>query len=210
MTATIKAEQLTPSKWRVLAIPFGGPFAGGKDLDGEYFSARTDIKPDWFDRRPILWHHAKDETIGDASLGVEDDLERKRDGWWATAWLDRSSEYWAMVDALLRAGKVYGSSGSIGHGVRIDRETGEILVWPHVEQTLTPTPANPYARVVPSKALDHYTTAGIAVPDAIRALLTDPAPADLRDDLPTGGGSAAMARLAGALDSLDEVIRLIR
>jgi hypothetical protein len=46
----MKAEQLSTAKWRVLAIPFGGPFKG-KDLDGEYFSPRTDVRPDWFPGR---------------------------------------------------------------------------------------------------------------------------------------------------------------
>ena len=32
----LKAEQLSAAKWRVLSIPFGGPF-DGKDLDEEFF-----------------------------------------------------------------------------------------------------------------------------------------------------------------------------
>ena len=42
----LKAEQLSAAKWRVLSIPFGGPF-DGKDLDEEFFSERTDIKEAW-------------------------------------------------------------------------------------------------------------------------------------------------------------------
>jgi hypothetical protein len=53
-------------------------------------------------------------------------------------------------------GKVYGSSGSLPNFVKTDKATGEILVWPYIEQTLTPTPANPYATVVPAKAIDHF------------------------------------------------------
>ena len=59
MTDFLKAERLSSHKWRVLSIPFGGPF-DGKDFDDEFFSGRTDIKPDWFDRRPLVWHHAGD------------------------------------------------------------------------------------------------------------------------------------------------------
>jgi hypothetical protein len=181
----LKAEQLSNAKWRVLAIPFGGPLKG-KDLDGEYFSPRTDIKPDWFRERPVLWHHAGDSVIKDESLGTEDDLTEEKDGWWGTVWLDRSNRYWEQVNALLAAGKVYGSSGALGHLVQKARD-GEILTWPHIEQTLTPTPANPFARVVPAKAIDHFTLAGIPVKGL----------ADLGPDLSSDGDDPAM-RLAKA------------
>jgi hypothetical protein len=187
----LKAEQLSNSKWRVLAIPFGGPFAGNKDADGEYFSPRTDVKAEWFRERPVLWHHAMDEVIKDESLGTEDDLDKEKDGWWATVWLDRSSRYWERVNALLAAGKVYGSSGALGHLVQKARD-GEILVWPHIEQTLTPTPANPFARVVPAKAVTDFTSAGIPLPD-------------LGPDLPLGGEDLAIARArayASAVEAL--------
>ena len=202
----LKAEQLSTAKWRVLAIPFGGPFKGGKDADGEYFSPRTDVKPDWFRERPVLWHHGKDEVIEDDSLGTEDDLKRVADGWWATVWLDRSNRYWDRVNTLLAAGKVYGSSGALGHLVQKARD-GEILVWPHIEQTLTPTPSNPFARVVPAKAVDHFSSAGIAV-GSFKTLFTDLP--DLGADLPQGGDDPAMARLTSALDDLDGLIKTIR
>jgi hypothetical protein len=158
----LKAEQLTSVKWRVLAIPFGGPFAGGKDLDGEYFSPRTDIKADWFPTRPVLWHHGGDQAVKDAILGTEDELVKEDDGWWGTMWLDRSARYWAQVSALLAAGKVYGSSGALGHLVQKAKD-GEILTWPHIEQTLTPTPANIFARVIPAKAAADFTSSGISL-----------------------------------------------
>lgn len=207
----LKAEQLTNSKWRVLAIPFGGP-NDGRDFDDEFFSPRTDIKPDWFDRRPLIWHHGQDSTMkADPVLGTSDDVELSDDGWWATMWLDRSHRYWAQVDAMLRAGKIYGSSGSLPHFVRKDRKTGEILVWPYIEQTLTPTPANYFSRVIPAKAVAHFDEAGLGLSPAVRGLLTDldSPSADLRSDLPEGGDDAAMARLAGALSDLESLIRTI-
>lgn len=188
----IKAEQIGTNKWRVLAIPFGGPL-DGRDLDGEFFSARTDIKPDWFDRRPLIWHHGQDGTMkADPVLGTSDDVEIGDEGWWATLWLDRSHRYWAQIDQLLRSGKVYGSSGSLPHFVRTDRKTGEILVWPYIEQTLTPTPSNYFSRVVPQKAIAHFDEAGLGLPPAVRGLITDLDEADLRPDLPPGGDGAAM------------------
>jgi hypothetical protein len=216
----LKAEQLGSSKWRVLAIPFGGPLAGGRDLDGEFFSPRTDVKAGWFKERPVLFHHGQDEELGDGELGVEGELTKQDDGWWAQVWLNRSHRYWAQVDALLRAGKMFGSSGALAHLVRKSRD-GEILVWPHIEQTLTPTPANPYARVTAGKALAGFDSAGIAMDDSLRSVLAelDRLTADLRPDLPApgepsgdlgaGGDDAAMRRLADALDSLEALLHRV-
>jgi hypothetical protein len=201
----LKAESLGKNKWRVLAIPFGGPF-DGKDFDGEFFSERTDIKADWFDRRPLVWHHNLDQMMkADPVLGTSDDVELTDEGWWSTIWLDRSHRYWAQVDELLRSGKVFGSSGSLMHFVRKDHKTGEILVWPYIEQTLTPTPANPFARIVPAKAMTHFDEAGIGLSPALRGLLTDPdsqQAADLRPDLATAADAARRERLAGDLSVL--------
>jgi hypothetical protein len=202
----LKAEQLTNSKWRVLSIPFGGPF-DGKDFDEEFFSPRTDIKADWFDRRPLVWHHNMDGTMkADPVLGTADDTEKSDEGWWSTIWLDRSHQYWSQVDALLRAGKVYGSSGSLPSFVRTDRKTGEILVWPFIEQTLTVTPANPYARIVPAKAIAHFDEAQIGLSPALRGILSDldSHPADLRPDLATAVDAATRQRLSGAIAHLIE------
>lgn len=102
----MKAERVGRNKWRVLSIPFGGPF-GGRDFDGEFFSPRTDIKADWFDRRPLVWNHNMDQTMkADPVMGTADDTELEDDGWWSTLWLDRSHRYWQQVNALLEAGKV--------------------------------------------------------------------------------------------------------
>lgn len=205
----VKADRLTSTKWRVLAIPYGGPFKG-KDLDGEFFSRNTDIKPDWFDRRPLVWNHNLDTTMkADPVIGVVDDLEEGDDGWWVTAWMDRSHAYFAMIDKLLSEKKVFGSSGTIGHFVRKDHKSGEILQWPFIEETYTPTPANLYSVVVAAKVADHLQSAGIAVPDG---LLAEPdSEPDLGPHLPEmGGDDPAVARLAETLDSLDAVLRRLR
>jgi hypothetical protein len=197
----IKAEQLGSTKWRVLAIPFGGPLKGGKDLDGEFFSPRTDIKARWFKERPVLFHHGMDSAIKDAELGTEEmDDEAKADGWWGTMWLDRSARYWEQVDALLRAGKMYGSSGAIAHLVRKNTK-GEILVWPHAEQTLTPTPANPLARITASKAVPDWSAIGADLP---ADLLESGEPSG---DL-LGSGDAAAMRQRRALAYLSARLRL--
>jgi hypothetical protein len=209
----LKAEQLGKTKWRVLAIPFGGPFEG-KDFDGEFFSPKTDIKPDWFDRRPLVWHHNLDQSMkADPVMGTADDLEQQDDGWWTTIWLDRSHRYWAQVDELLRAGKIYGSSGSLPNFVRTDRKTGEILVWPYIEQTLTPTPANPFAVVVAAKAVDHFDEAKIGLSPALRGILSDlDSPvADLGPDLPEPEVAVdpAIQRLTDEIARLEDLIQAL-
>lgn len=205
MTDFLKAEQLGSAKWRVLAIPFGGEFKGGKDSDGEFFSPRTDIKDRWFPERPVLFHHGLDPVVKDDVIGVLDDLEQESElGWWGNVWLDRSHRYHSEIDALLRAGKMYGSSGALGHLVRKDTQSGEILVWPIVEETLTPIPANRLSRIEPAKALADFTSAGMAT-DPVKALVaTDPSADDLPADLLSGGDAAAMKRLREQVDHLLE------
>src|SRR5512137_1110698 len=48
----VKSEKRARS-FSVLGVPFGGPIEG-KDLDGEYFSPRTDIMLQVGDKRPVL------------------------------------------------------------------------------------------------------------------------------------------------------------
>ncbi len=205
----LKAEQLSNSKWRVLSIPFGGPFAG-KDFDGEFFSRRTDIKPDWFDRRPLVWHHNLDKTMDDDSvLGTADDTElEEKEGWWSTVWLNRQHRYFAEVAKRLGKGQIYGSSGTMPNFVKTDRKTGEILVWPFIEQTLTPTPSNIYSVVTPMKAVEHFDAADIVLSPALKGILTDldSPTADLPADLATsvvGDAAATRERLLGAIRVLD-------
>lgn len=206
MADTLKAEQLGTAKWRVLAIPFGGEFKDGKDSDGEYFSPRTDPKPAWFKEHPIIFHHGKAE-LGDDDVGIEGEITKESDGWWAPMWLDRQSRYFAQIDSMIRAGKMYGSSGSMSHLVKIAKD-GEILVWPHVEQTLTFTPANRLSRISASKAIGDFTTAGIELDPSMKGLLTElDSTSNLEPDLPSGGDDPAMARLAATLSQLDEVLK---
>ena len=203
----MKAEQISNYKWRVLAIPFGGP-KKGRDTDAQFFSPRTDIKPHWFKERPVIWNHNLDKTMkADPELGIEDNLELEDDGWWADMWLDRAHRYWAQIDKWLREGKMHGSSGTMGHFMDWDRKTGEILVWPHVEQTLTLTPANPFAIVKPAKAWADFKSAGIQVDDD---LFAEPASEpDLGPTLPDEGGKdPAVERLVTALDDLEALLRL--
>ncbi len=46
------------------AIPFGGPMPGGKDLDGEAFSKDTELFLDAYGKRPVLYFHGADKSLG--------------------------------------------------------------------------------------------------------------------------------------------------
>lgn len=210
MTDFLKAEQLTSSKWRILAIPFGGEHKGGKDADGEFFSRNTDIKPDWFDRRPVIWHHGKDAVMQDSTIGTEDDLEVKADGWWATLWLDRGARYRDQIEAMIRAGKAYGSSGALGHLVKV-AANGEILIWPHAEQTLTTAPINFLSRLEAAKALGDFADAGLPTFD-LDSLKAD-LPADLVPEtaeiVPVAAGDEAAIQQATSDPAREKAIRAL-
>lgn len=123
-------------------IPFDGPFNGGKDLDGEFFTKSTDFCLDWYADRPLLFHHGRDKTLERTVIGRVKTHEIQDEGVWVEAQLDVSSKYFEAIKRLVKAGKLFFSSGAVPHLVVTDRKSGEIKVWPWIEMTLTPTPSN--------------------------------------------------------------------
>jgi cation transport regulator ChaB len=199
----VKATLVSDDHFRLLAIPFGGPL-GGKDLDGEYFSERTDIKPDWFAERPVLWHHGQDDYMTDTVIGKATDLTREEDGWWVDVWIKAGEKRAELVKRLAQKAPIYGSSGTIGY-LRKATKAGEILVWPYVEQTLTTSPQNALSVTKPAKAwLDDFYDAHIPVHDALKAVLTDidnlgaDLPLTSLGDIPTGDAAAKAGRVLSA------------
>lgn len=169
-------------------IPFGGPFKfegkpEGQDLYGEHFSPRTNLCLDWFpESRPLLYHHGLDKDAGTSVVGrcyykgVRDGV-----GHWVQGQLDKSSEYFDSIREMVAAGKLFFSSGAMGHLVETDKRSGEILTWPWVELSLTPTPANLLATVTPAAAKAHLKACGLDVPSALKAVLDAAAENDLAD-----------------------------
>jgi cation transport regulator ChaB len=207
---------------RLLVIPFGGPIQGpdgkGRDMDLEYFDERTDIKPDWFDARPVDWHHSQDPSgllngalIGKADrLGAEDGTRGEPDefGWWTDLWLNAGERRIAAVKALQRKGaELFGSSYAYPNLVKRGK-AGHIDVWPYMMQTLSTSPQNIYSTFGrPAKAvLDAFTQADIAVEPILADVLTELA--TLRDlDANLTGEAAAKAgrELSGAnLSEMEE------
>jgi cation transport regulator ChaB len=168
----VKAQLIDDDHFRLLAIPFGGPL-GGRDLDGEYFSRNTDIKPDWFTERPVLWHHGQDRFMADTVIGKATDLTLEDDGWWVDVWIKHGEQRADLVKRLASKAPIFGSSGTISY-LRKSSKAGEILVWPYVEQTLTTSPQNPLSVSKPAKAwLSDFDDAMIPVQDAFKAVLTE-------------------------------------
>lgn len=180
---------LDDDAFQILAIPYGGPIekAGapyGADLQGEWFSPRTDIKADWFDSRPTLWHHGKDPTgkMQTTLVGKATNLHEEDDGHWVDFWWKQGEK---RVDLIRQLGKkgahIYGSSSTLPSLVQREA-SGEITVWPYMEQTLSTAPVNTYSYIRPMKAvLDDFYGVDIPVSSALKALL--PALDELSSDL---------------------------
>jgi len=113
-----------------------------RDLQGEYFTPQTDVGLDWYDQRPVLYHHGLDGNLKAAVIGAIDTLRQDEIGIWAEAQLDLHKRYVRTVSQLVDKGILSWSSGSLPHLVQVE-DDGHIKQWPIVEGSLTPTPAEP-------------------------------------------------------------------
>lgn len=120
----------------------GGEADIQRDLQGEYFTPQTDVGLDWYEQRPVLYHHGLDGALKAAVIGVIDTLRPDETGLWAEAQLDLHKRYVRAVRRLVDLGVLSWSSGSLPHLVDVAAD-GRIKRWPIVEGSLTPTPAEP-------------------------------------------------------------------
>jgi len=118
-----------------------------KDLQGEYFTKSTQLWTDRYPTVPTLFHHGLDSTIGLSVVGHRTKAAADDVGMWVEDVIDKSNSYWVYVDALVKAGKLHYSPGSAPHLVKSTSD-GELLSFPVVEDTLTPTPAQPRLRPI--------------------------------------------------------------
>ena len=199
---------------RLLAIPFGGPISNGKapmgvDLDGEYFSQNTDlygtIKGLRDTRERLLdWHHGGDDLMRRTVIGKTMlDPDPDEDGWWVDAWLDAGKKHLAMVRRLVERGaQLFGSSEA---AYKKTADDGEILVWPMILETLTPTPINTLSVLRPAvKAADLNDSVDPALRRVLadlEALRGDLSPT-LRGDEMAKAGRVSTADLEAALERL--------
>jgi HK97 family phage major capsid protein len=121
-------------------IVWGNP--GQRDLQGEYFTNESDLGLDWYDQRPVLYHHGLDGDLKAAVIGVMDKVKADATGLWAEAQLDLRQRYVRAVLRLVDKGILSWSSGSLPHLVEVAAD-GWIKRWPIIEGSLTPTPAEP-------------------------------------------------------------------
>lgn len=120
------------------------------DLQGEYFTPETDFKLEWFDKRPVLYHHGLDGAIKSESIGVIDTITPDDTGLWIEAQLDMHNQWVRAVKELIQRGVLQWSSGSAPN--LVETVKGWIKTWPIIEGSTTPSPAEPRGvNVVPLK-----------------------------------------------------------
>lgn len=161
----VKADRVL----EVLGAPYYGP-RDGKDMDGEYFSPRTDFMLDIGDRRPALYLHGKTprgvSALAPELIGKAEAVRKDNEG----VWFDVRLEEGGLADRVWEAaqeGRARASSGAVNYLVR-KGDNGEILTWPLAELSVFDIgqgrmPANDFARVQ-LKAL--FDTAGIEMPES--------------------------------------------
>lgn len=206
---------------RILSIPFGGPIPSAKssrgvDLDGEWFSERTDIFGNHralrqTRERLVDFHHAakppapgygdptgmmKGHFLGKSIL----DPNPEEDGWWSDFWWEAGSKRVALIKKLAERGtQLFGSSQPLGKAQRnID---GEITLWPHWLQTVSPAPQNTLSVIRPKAALD-AVEAGNPFWSVIEASMHDLS-ADLRSTSLEGEDVAKSGRVYSSRNESD-------
>jgi cation transport regulator ChaB len=210
---------------RLLAIPFGGPIPSlkspiGVDLDGEWFSQRTDIfggEQALIDSKERLldWHHGRDELMRRVVIGKTMlDPDPDQDGWWVEAWLNAGSKHLEMVRRLVQRGaQLFGSSEATRKEVNPD--TGEITEWPMYLETLTTRPSNTLSILRPAKALlDEINESGVEVHAGLISLLSDLdalssdlSPTSSRGKATAMAGRVSTAELEAAIEELYETAK---
>lgn len=203
----VKATILDDDAFRLLAIPYGGPIPSphtplGVDLDGEWFSPNTDIKAHWFDVRVVDWHHGGDKLMRRQVIGKAEKLTEEEDGWWVDVWLQHGERRLDLIKRLAERGaQIFGSSESMPNMVK-KAETGEILVWPYVRQTLSTSPQNTHSVLRPLKAVLAGTVPSAAFWSDIETALRDLG-SDLRLTSTEGDGAAKSGRVLSAVNVQD-------
>lgn len=125
-----------------------------KDLEGDYFTPETEFSWPVGEHRLCVYHHGMDDKLGKKRLAGPGVRLVKRDdiGLWVEAQMNLRDEWERAIYGLVEAGKLGWSSGTAGHMVEREPD-GKILLWPVVEGSPTPQPAEPRAKAVPVKAL---------------------------------------------------------
>ena len=129
-----------------------GVVYGGKDLEGDTFTADTDYMPELVTKKLAFIDHTLDSMVeidGKAYRlkGIADpvgevvDITPDETGRYYRIMVEKANRYWELVEAMIGSEKSGLSTGSIPHLVR--KTAGNIKRWPEAEVSLTLTPAEP-------------------------------------------------------------------
>ena len=114
-----------------------------RDLSGEFFTPQTQELTSIFDAIgtiPAIYHHALDNTVKSAVVGLVDRMEMDDTGLWIEAQVREHQAYKQFIKPLVDQRLLGWSSGALPGGRQVNKSTGEILRWPIVEASMTPTP----------------------------------------------------------------------
>lgn len=136
-----------------------------KDLAGDFFTPETYLGLDVYKSVPVWFHHGLDETVGLESMGRRIKAAPDDMGVWVEEWIDKSKKYWAAVEKLLKAGKLFFSPGSAPHLVK-RADDGKLLSFPIIDDTLTPIPAQFRLKSV-EEIQAAYKAAGLDLPEGL-------------------------------------------
>lgn len=187
---------------------------GGADLDGQQFTPDTDFWPDHTSATPpVLYHHGQDDGPRKSVLGHVVARSVDDTGMWIEAQIDRAAEYADYVMQLVKRGVLGISSGSIQHIAEMQTPAGKtipwrptpgrVTLWPIVEFSLTPTPAEP--RTVSVSELEALSEADPSLKSVlarVKALPATPTPVDGECGYPAGSYEALRHHLTRAAEKL--------
>lgn len=161
------------------------------DLEGEFFTAETDFDIEDDDRITVYYQHGLDPVLKGRVLG-RGVVRRDDVGVWMEAQLKLRDEYEQFIYRQVEAGKMGLSSGTLPNLVERVPRGGATWIkrWPlGKDGSITPTPAEPRASVVPLKTL---LTAATGEPP-------QPSPGAQGGEAPRGDGRAGAqaARISG-------------
>lgn len=134
-------KTLRPNRVGAYLCIWGNPAM--KDLSGEYFTPNTEEMTAVFDAVgavPAIYHHAMDETMKSTVIGLVDRMEKDDVGLWVEAQIREHDYYKRYITPLVDQRVLGWSSGALPGARRVSKSTGEILRWPVVEASMTPSP----------------------------------------------------------------------
>lgn len=147
-----------------------------KDLDGEYFTAKTYLGAREGDGADCLMHHMQPMkgVPRDLTDHIFKPVKATRDdiGIFVETVLDLSDEYEKQVFELVKAGKLAWSSGAPAHTV-IKSQDGEIKRWIVAEFSFTPTPAEPQNKVISLKSYAQMLGGDTSKPQPVKGMFED-------------------------------------